>query len=195
MSRITLVLSLLVLGLSGQVRGQEPTLMSGAHVRIVTTNPQSAPLVGTIVAWLPDRLLLTRGEAEDSIVAVSRVSVDHIDISVRRFSPATVLTYAGLGLLVGAAGGALAGPVVMSSACLAWRKDIANQGSCVGDLVDSGKRIEAALLFGGIGTAVGIVAGAIVGRERWQKLAPANVRVALASQRLTGLTLAASVRF
>ena len=107
----------------------------------------------------------------------------------------TVMKHAGIGLLVGAASGALAGPYVLSSACITPEKDLDAQWQCFDDLVDGEARLKATVLFGIAGTAIGAVVGAIVGRERWEKVAQDRVRVSFAPQRDGSFALRTSVRF
>ncbi|NIM50189.1 MAG: hypothetical protein GTN62_07600 [Gemmatimonadales bacterium] len=173
---------------------QQPVVDVGATVR-VSTGGRRAPLVGTVLALERDTLVLRQGRSPEPL----RIPVKLVQrLQVRRGPSSrwpTILKHAGVGLVVGAAGGAVAGPFLMSASCTAWEKDTEKQTDCLDDLVDPGARGKAALLFGAAGTAVGAVVGAIVARERWNDVSPNGVELSVAPRRDWGVVLAASVSF
>ena len=194
MHRATLLIAVLVLTPLSTVTAQDATAAPGTRIR-ASAQGLAAPLVGTVVALHADTLLFAPQSGREPI-AVPLESIQRLEVSRSRSSvgPA-ILKYAGIGLFLGAATGALAGPLVMSSGCTALKKDVGNQSKCLADLVDGETRLKAALLFGLAGTAVGALVGAIVGRERWERVAPGRVRVSFAPQPTARFTLVASVGF
>lgn len=73
----------------------------------------------------------------------------------------SVLVYTGLGLVVGAATGALVGPVLTNSACLAWKKDAANQITCLDAFFTPREHLRSTFILAGIGGLIGAVSGLI----------------------------------
>lgn len=73
----------------------------------------------------------------------------------------TFLTHTGLGLLIGAATGALVGPVLTNSACLSWKKDATHQVTCLDAFFTPREHLKSAVVLGGIGAVVGAVASLI----------------------------------
>ena len=63
---------------------------------------------------------------------------------------------------------------------------------CSSDL--DGKRVEAMVLFGGVGAGLGVVIGALRGLDRWQEVRSDRLRVGLAPRR-RGVVVGASVGF
>jgi len=118
-----------------------------------------------VVALLPDRLVVS-GSREDA-PAVPLHSFDRTQVR----------------------------PLVLSSDCNSWRKDLDHQQGCVNDLLfDDGKRVRAMVLFGGLGTSLGAVIGVLRGLDRWQEVRSDRLRVGLAPQQ-RGVVLGASVGF
>ena len=195
MRRATLLIAVLVLTPITTVTAQEAPAEPGTRIRVSAQGLAAPRLVGTVVALHADTLLFTPQSGRGPI-AVPLESIRRLEVSRSRSSvgPA-ILKYAGIGLLLGAAGGALAGPFVISSGCTALKKDLDNQSKCLADLVDGETRLKAALVFGLAGTAVGALVGAIVGRARWEKVAASPVRVSFAPQPTARFTLVASVGF
>ena len=195
MRRATLLIAVLVLTPLTTVTAQEAAAAPGTRIRVSAQGLAAPRLVGTVVALHADTLLFAP-QSGRGLIAVPRESIERLEVSRSRSSvgPA-ILKYAGIGLFMGAATGALAGPLVMSSGCTALKKDVGNQSKCLADLVDGETRLKAALLFGIAGTAVGALVGAIVGRERWERVVPGGVRVSFAPQPTARFTLVASVGF
>ena len=195
MRRATLLIAVLVLTPLTTVTAQEATAAPGTRIRVSAQGFAAPRLVGTVVALHADTLLFAPQRGRGLIV-VPLESIQRLEVSRSRSSVgSTILKYAGIGLFLGAASGALAGPFVMSSGCTALKKDLDNQSKCLADLVNGETRLKAALLFGIAGTAVGALVGAIVGRERWERVVPGRVRVSFAPQPTARFTLVASVGF
>ena len=151
--------------------------------------------MGTVVEVRGDSLVFAPRSGHD-LISVSLESLQHLEGSHTRSSVGpTVLKHVGIGLLVGATGGALAGPLVLSPACDVFKKDLDTELKCLSDLADGAIRVRAVVLFGVAGRALGAVIGVIVSRERWGKVARDRIRVSVASQPNAGIALAASVRF
>ena len=72
-----------------------------------------------------------------------------------------VLVYTGLGVAIGAATGALVGPVMTNSACLSWKKDPGNLGTCLDAFFTAREHLRSAVILAGVGTVVGAVTGLI----------------------------------
>ena len=194
MHRMLSITALAVLLTLRAATGQVTQLHQGDQVRLLVRGSAVPRLEGRIVALLPDRLVIS-GSPEDAPVTVPLDSFDRIQVRVRRPAAVSALAYGGLGLLVGAAGGALVGSLVLSSDCNSWRKDLDHQGGCVNDLLfDDSKRVRAMVLFAGVGAGLGAVVGALRGLDRWQEVGSDRIRVALAPQP-GGIAAAASVRF
>ncbi len=73
----------------------------------------------------------------------------------------TLLAYTGLGLVIGAATGALVGPVLTNSACLAWKKDAANQTTCLDAFFTPREHVRSTFILAGIGGLIGAVSGLV----------------------------------
>jgi hypothetical protein len=170
MLRLTVTVAALVLTAPGCLRAQ---LAPGAHVRIAPMSPSRPRVEGTLVTSSRDSLILAMDPAPDT-VAVPVGPTDRVEIRVARSRPALVLEGAGAGLLVGAAGGALVGPV-FTSACVSATTDISAEGPCTTHLVfDTRARVRGAIGFGLGGAVLGAVIGGIAGRARWRRV---SVRV------------------
>jgi len=174
--------------------GQVAQLHQGDEVRLLARGSVVPRIEGRIVAVLPDRLVVS-GSTQDAPVTVLLDSFDRIRVRVRRPAAASMLAYGGIGLLMGVAGGALVGPLVLSSDCNSWRKDLDHQQGCLNDLLfDDGKRVQAMVLFGGVGAGLGAVIGALRGVDRWPEVRSDRLRVGLAPRR-RGVVVGGSVAF
>ncbi len=195
MRRATLLIAMLVLTPLTTAAGQGATAAPGARIRVSAQGLAATRVVGTVVALRADTLVLAPQNGR-GLLALPLESVQRLEVSRGRSSVgSTVMKHAGIGLLVGAASGALAGPYVLSSACITPEKDLDAHWQCFDDLADGEARLKATVLFGIAGTAIGAVVGAIVGRERWEKVAQDQVRVSFAPQRDGSFALRTSVRF
>ncbi len=88
--------------------------------------------------------------------------------------------YAAVGALLGAATGALAGPLIMSSDCRTVTGAGDAMGSCLLNIASGKDRARAAVMFGAVGFGVGAIIGTLVGSERWDEIPVGPVRVAFA---------------
>ena len=161
------------------------TIEPGATVR-VTTDLQSYR--GTVTRVTTDTLVLDTLRLP--LHSVSR-------IQVRRKSASRGLTmtkYAGLGLLIGAATGVIAGPFLTED-CTALRKTTENTAGCLDDLADASIYGKRALQFGLVGAAIGTLVGTLVSLERWEEVPLDRLRVSFAPQRDGRFALGLSVRF
>jgi hypothetical protein len=169
MRRTALILATLTAE-AGRLPGQQLPVTPGDHVRIEAKRSSArGALEGTILAVHGGSLVLALSNVADTaIVAFATIE----QLAVRRTSPIAhaVLRNAALGLVVGAATGAVAGPVLLSRSCLTWKRDLANQANCAEDLLDNGNRARAAVIFGSAGVGLGALVGILTGRERWQEL-------------------------
>jgi hypothetical protein len=89
--------------------------------------------------------------------------------------------YGELGLLVGAAGGALIWPLVSSSNC--GTQAVAEQrgAGCAAALAfDGKKRREGALFFGAAGALIGVIAGYLDAAPRWEGISHDRFSVTIA---------------
>ncbi len=73
----------------------------------------------------------------------------------------TFLAYTGLGLVVGAAAGAVAGPLLTTPECLAWKKDTDTQTTCLDAFFDPREHLRGAVILAGVGAVIGAVTGLI----------------------------------
>ncbi len=195
MRRATLLMAVVVFTPIRVAAGQEVAPAPGARIRISAQGLGARQVVGTVVELRGDSLVFAPQSGHD-LISVSLESLQHLEVSQSRSSVGTsILKHAGIGLLVGATGGALAGPLVLSPACDVFKKDLDTELKCLSDLADGAIRVRAAVLFGVAGGALGAVIGAIVGRERWEEVARNRIRVSVAPQPNAGIALAVSVRF
>lgn len=191
MRRTIILASLLMTAQTVTGHAQMPA--QGTRVRVVAPALWSGSAVGTVAA-VNDRVLVLAPEGGGTELRIPIVTVDRIEISGgRRPTWSSVLTHAGIGLVFGAVSGALVGPLITSSDCMAPKKMPDGVGGCLVDLSDGDARLRSAIQFGVAGTVIGAIVGAIVGSERWERLPTDRVR--LIAHRRTGLGLAATVRF
>lgn len=76
-----------------------------------------------------------------------------------------ILRNAAVGLLVGATGGAIAGPLVLSKDCYSSTLDVRDFGGCLQDLSDGKARLRTAAYFGAAGALIGGLFGAFLGTD------------------------------
>ncbi len=176
MRRTELLLALCALGPFQSVAGRQ-IAVAGDRVR-VSTRDAAFPIVGTVVSMASGRLVLAPEDGGAS-VTLPFGSVRQVDVSRGR-SPSwgTTLRYGALGALLGAATGALSGPLVMSSDCRMVTGAEDNLGSCLLNLASGEDRARAAIMFGAVGFGIGAVIGTLIGSERWDEIPVGPVRIA-----------------
>jgi len=148
---------------------QEPTVRSGERVRVELRLQSERPLVGTVKNMDHHALLL---RIDESDVTVNMDSVVRLDVSHGKGNrTANILKNGAAGLLVGAAGGALIGPLLWSKDCYSSTLNPQNFGGCFQSLADGHARLEAATYFGIAGALIGGFFGAVLGTdERWDEV-------------------------
>jgi hypothetical protein len=155
---------------------QAPRLKPGDRIRAQAPSASPGPLVGTVVAFQADSLMV---QGDTKSWRLSLASITRLDISQGRRSRAGL--GAGIGLLVGAGVGALIG-----SGCDAIVVPVSSEAGCV---------VVGAAVFGGAGALVGAVTGALMRTERWAEVPLDRLRVSFTSDRGRALTLGASLTF
>ena len=191
MRAVTLILAVSLLPPCASVQAQErPSvaglarrglLAPGARVRLYasqTADGRYGRFVGRIVRWVPDSLTL---KPEDDLpVVVPVASITRLEVSRGRRS--NWAEGAGIGLLVGAATGAIVFGLA-SGDCEGWCFT-AESAAAAG-----------AVVFGGLGGVIGLIAGASTTTERWVEVPLARLRVSFAPQRDGRFALGLSMRF
>ena len=159
------------------VAAQEPLpLHSGDRIRATVPGVSPGPLVGTVVAFQTDSLIVQGGT---STWHLSLASLTHLDVSQGQRSHA--LLGAGIGLLVGAGAG-----VLIASDCDTVEGPFATQGQCTA---------VGAAVFGGAGALVGALTGALARTERWAQVPLDRLRMSLTPNPGAALQLRASLSF
>lgn len=177
-----------------QLLAQRHTVRSGERVRVELLFQSEGPLVGTVKNINHNALLLRIADAD---VTVHLDSVVRLDMSHGKGSRSVnILKNGAAGLLVGAVGGALIGPLVWSKDCYSSTLNPQNFGGCFQDLADGGTRLEAATYFGIAGALIGGLFGAILKTdERWEEVRPDGMRLAVAPRLGGGLAVGMMVEF
>ncbi len=173
----TRVLIILTVAPVVTIAAQQPLpLHSGDRIRATVPSLSPRPLVGTVIAFQTDSLIVQGGT---STWHLSLASLTHLDVSQGRRSHA--LLGAGIGLLVGAGVG-----VLIANDCDTIEGPFATQGQCTA---------VGAAAFGGAGALVGALTGALARTERWAGVPLDGLRVSLPSNRGGALHLRASLSF
>ena len=153
-----------------------PPLKPGDRIRVAAPTLSPGPLVGTVVAFEADSLMVQRGT---DTWRLSLASLTRLEMSQGRRSHAGL--GAGIGLLVGAGVRA-----VIGSGCHAVVVPVSSGVGCIA---------VGAAVIGGAGALVGAVTGALVRTERWAEVPLDRLRVSFTSDRGGALTIRASLRF
>ena len=192
MFRYSLIIAFVALLPILQLSAQQPTLERGAQVRVHAHSGQQTPLVGTIVeADSQSMLVLT----DTSHVQIDFSSISRLEMSSTGMRTSRVLKRGGVGLLVGVAGGALVGPLFLSTDCWGSFVDPGKFGGCMDDFTSGSNRLRATGVFGVAGGIVGALVGALLERgERWQEIPIGQLRIGIAPDR-NRLALGISVGF
>jgi hypothetical protein len=189
----SIVLALVSL-LLAEVEAQERLLQSGDQVR-VHLRPWNAKLVHATLLGHDSQGLHLKDRGNDIVVDVD--SVSFIEVSNGAVSRRSMILKSGAaGLLVGAVGGALAGPLLLSSDCLRTtvRPDRHYIG-CMENLSDGNARVRAAATFGAAGALIGTLVGAILKLDHhWEEVRLDRVRFNARPRAQGGLELELSLR-
>jgi len=164
MNRPVIMLALLAL-VPCTAHGQYAAFVPGTRVQI-TRGQASRPIIGTVIAQRGDSLILRNDRAGER-VSVALSSIGQLQIGHKGQNGYLVLAKAGAGLLVGAAAGAVAGPL-FTGACLSSNKDPEHLAGCSAALMEGEGSGHAAVLGGLGGALIGAVAGLVTGAERWE---------------------------
>ena len=158
-------------------RSQTPVAPVGQHVRITRSAADGAPLIGTIVAWRGDTLILRSEEAwgprrGDHAIPVNQMTALEVPGPKRGSSAGGMV----LGGLIGTAAGAAIGSVIVGGDdtvdCTGRRV-----GECltegIGDAISDGSGV---IGMGLLGLVVGAVIGADMSKSgpTWQKVVLPN---------------------
>lgn len=149
----------------GALSAQQIDFRTGTHVRVLSGS-EHVPLVGKIIAHRADSLIVR--DREGKTVSLALGSISQLQVGHRVQNGLATLAKSGAGLLIGAAAGALVGPLVTSGACRSSNKDLENVAGCGVALFDGKTRGRAALVGGLGGAFIGAVAGVVTGSERWE---------------------------
>ncbi len=193
MRAVTLILAVSLLPPCASVQAQErPSvaglarrglLAPGARVRLYasqTADGRYGWFVGRIVRWVPDSLTL---KPEDDLpVVVPVASITRLEVSRGRRS--NWAEGAGIGLLVGAATGAIIG-LASDPNCGGFAPCFTAESLAAG----------LAVVFGGVGGVIGLIIGASTTTERWVEVPLDRLRVSFAPQRDGRFALGLSMRF
>jgi hypothetical protein len=195
MFRNTSILLVLVSLFLVKVEAQERVIQTGDRVRVHFRPWNARPLQATVFGHDGQRLHL-KSRGRDIVVDVD--SVSYVEASGGAASRRSMILRSGAaGLMVGIVGGALAGPLLLSSDCLATsvRPDRHYIG-CMENLSDGDARVRAAVTFGAVGALIGTFVGAILKPDHhWEGVRVDRMRVNVSPQARGGLELGLSVRF
>ena len=185
MSRTLLLCAVLAIGSFKSVAAQEAPVSPGDRVRVWTAidargNPVGRPTVGTLSLWTADSVVVDTGK--NGGVTIPRSMVTRVDQSLgRRSRGRSALRGAGFGLLIGGVGGAFSG-LISGDDEPGWFAFTAEEKALIGGIA-----------FGGMGTVLGGVIGALAPTDQWEQISlPARLGVT-PSQR--GFTFSASFQF
>jgi len=154
-----------------------PSLEPGSKIRVSLLDARLNTLVGTYVGTVADSLRM-HTEATSSVRSVPFSSVFTLEASRDRKSYA--LEGLGIGFVAGAATGAAIGAMVYYDETSTTRSQLVVSG---------------AAFFGACGAVVGVLAGAMITKERWERVSLDHLPVSLAPQRDGSLALGLSVRY
>jgi hypothetical protein len=180
---VALLGTLLLLAPFTEVRGQEQPLRvpSGSRVRVTVSQRDTGRVVGVVVRFRSESLVVRTGESKLAVVPFP--SITRLQVSRGR-DTRPVIIGASIGALAGAIVGALAAstpecpPLDLSPECFPG----VNQAG-------------AALVGAALGAlTLGLVAKA-VGGERWEDIPLDRLRVSVAPQRDGRFAFGASIRF
>ncbi len=147
---------------------EQPPVESGARIRVTAPSVFSDRIVGTVVSWESEQLVL------DTLRGTLTFPIDSIvKLEISRGKRSYVAEGAGIGLVVGGISGYLA----------------------CGPAFTCDKRALAAAIFAVPGVVLGAIVGAGVSPTIWEEVPVSQLRVSFGPQRDGRLGLGASVRF
>jgi hypothetical protein len=146
--------------MSGQGATKPAQRAPGTRVRV--THPAEGTRVGTALAITEDQLFVRWADGSDT-VGVPLAEVTRLDVSAGR-SRYRALRYAGVGLVAGAALGAMAGAAAYND-----RDSFFGRGAFTA---------EGAIMLGGLGGVIGLVSGALRS-DPWQEVPLRRSRVGI----------------
>jgi hypothetical protein len=155
---------------------EPPALNAGARIRATSTSVSGGPLLGTVLAFDADSLIV---QGDTGTWRLSLASLTHLDKSEGQRSHA--LKGAGTGLLVGAGVGALIG-----SGCDTVEGPFASKVECIA---------VGAAAFGAGGALVGAAIGALTRTERWTEVPLDRLRISFMPRRGSRVQFMASLNF
>ncbi len=169
MYRTGCLIVLLLVASTVRLFAQESAVRSGVQVRVASDLLTDNPSVGRVVEMSGGTLLL-RVDSVD--VRIDLATVARLDVNRGRGRRTqNALKGGAAGLMVGAIGGALIGPLLYSSDCRGSVVRPGDLGGCISDLVDGRARLEAAAGFGIAGVLLGSIFGAILtSDENWEEV-------------------------
>ena len=159
-----------------------PPLEPGQRVRVTAPSVGTHNVVATIVALHTDTLVFRTEGSEASVERIPITAVRQLEIYHARKSK--VLLATGVGLLAGAATGAIVGYASGEDPPGTFMRATAEQKAAIG-----------AVVFGGAGAIIGYIVGHFIGGDRWEEVPLDRRRVSLVPQRDGRLVLAVSVAF
>ena len=188
MCPITLLLAVLAVTPFTSVAAQDsPPVRPGSRVRVTAPELNLNKYDGTLRVMPDDTLIV-------DTLRIALLSVRRLE--VRRAPKArglTVSMYGGVGLVLGAATGALTVPLTTSS-CVTLEQSPVTQQDCLGGLAQ-GPYAKRAIQVGLVGMVIGIVVGLEVSRERWHEVPLDQLRVTFVPEGGGRFALTASVSF
>jgi hypothetical protein len=155
---------------------------AGSRVRVVT--PAFGKEEGTAVSVTQDALIL-RATGDTAYQPIPLAQVTKLDVSTGTYSRKG--TFAGIGLLIGAGAGAIAGAASYPKPTCDRRTQI-----CFDKLVGPGSRRASAVVGGLLLGLIGAAVGAFVGADPIDKWAPVAVPSSHSMRRSTRVTRAYS---
>jgi hypothetical protein len=173
------------------VSAQQANLPAGTRVRLSHT-PGKA-LTGTVVGQRADTLVL-KADRDGENVLVPLNTIERLQVGQRVHSRRSALGGSTAGLLLGATGGLLVGPLVTSRGCRSPEKTPTNLANCAIAMMDGDVRLKATVVGGIGGALVGAIVGMLSTVDRWEDATPQKIRP-LVSLRGTSVGVGFSLRF
>jgi hypothetical protein len=185
MYRITWMITALAVVTAMDLTAQSPTGMApGNRIRLSIPTLSNRPVTGTVVSLDAGRLVfqpeLRARLAADSL-PTGPWDIESIQVNRGPPTPWRIVAYGGVGLLAGAATGALIWPLVSSSACRPNNVAEERGTGCLEALVfDPKKRRDGAIMFGAIGALVGTIVGVLTNTPAWEVVPIDGITVTIA---------------